>query len=341
MRPGEFAGGRLIVVQPRPGIGDMLWHLPLIHALSAHLAGSPVDLLTKRSTSADMLLADDPAFGRVLWLDRDPPGRRGSHDGPAGFLRLAAMLREGRFDASVMLHHSATLAMAAAWAGIPRRMGYGYGAQRLWLNQGPFLDRACASRHPTEQAAAYARSLGLPALADGQEVFVSDASAGRLHKRAGTFDEWAVFGVGSTEADRCWAPERYARLAGLLIAGGYAGVILLASGAEAPIADAVLGASGVAGQVRLAVGWPLPEVAALLREARLFVGNDSGMLNLRVAVGGVAFGLFGVSGPLTHSARIKPIVSAAGARAGMQSISVEDAVSALRAEGALGAVRDG
>jgi hypothetical protein len=59
------------------------------------------------------------------------------------------------------------------------------------------------------------------------------------------------------------------------------------------------------------------------------------MLNLRVAVGGVAFGLFGVSGPLAHSARIVPIVSAAGARAGMDSIIVQDAVRALERAGAV------
>jgi heptosyltransferase-2 len=77
------------------------------------------------------------------------------------------------------------------------------------------------------------------------------------------------------------------------------------------------------------VGWPLAEVTALLACARLFVGNDSGMLNLRAAVGRVGFGLFGVSGPLTHSTRILPIVSAAGARAGMASITVRDALAAL------------
>jgi heptosyltransferase-2 len=337
LRPGELGGGRLLVVQPRPGIGDLIWHLPLIHALAAHLAGGSVDLLTKRSTAADVLLAEDPAFGRILWLDRNPPGRRGGHDGPAGILRLAGVLKTGRFAAAIVLHQSASLAMASALAGIPRRMGYGYGVQRLWLNSGPFLHRGVAGRHPTGQAAAYAMALGLPGLADAQEVFVSPAAAAALRAREGALGDWAVLGVGSTEANRCWPPERFAILAGVLIAGGYAGVILLASGAEAAIADAVLRAAAGMGPIRLAVGWPLAEVAALLRDARLFVGNDSGMLNVRVAVGGVAFGLFGVSGPLTHSARIKPIISAAGARAGMESIAVQDALAALRAEGALGA----
>ncbi len=42
----------------------------------------------------------------------------------------------------VLLHHSRTLAAAAALAGIPARYGYGFGLQRLFLNRPPFLAAA-------------------------------------------------------------------------------------------------------------------------------------------------------------------------------------------------------
>ena len=38
---------KLAVVQPLPGIGDMIWHLPHIRAL-AQAAGRPVTLVAKR-----------------------------------------------------------------------------------------------------------------------------------------------------------------------------------------------------------------------------------------------------------------------------------------------------
>jgi heptosyltransferase-2 len=322
----------LLIVQPRPGIGDLIWHLPLIHALAAQAGGHAL-LLTKPSTAAGSLLANDPAIDCLL-LDRSPPGRRGRHDGLAGFARLVFMLRASGATSGVMLHQSASLAAAMALAGIPERRGYGYGMQRLWLNHGPYLPAGAMRQHPTEQAGAYAAALGLPPLPDRQEIFVAPDATEALRLREGALEGWAVLGVGSTEAARCWAPERFAQLATLLIARGYEGVLLLASSAEAALADAVL-AAGDATRIRRAVGWTLADVTALLACARLFVGNDSGMLNLRVAVGRVAFGLFGVSGPLAHSARIVPIVSAAGARAGMASIGVEDAVSALERAGAL------
>lgn len=323
----------LLIVQPRPGIGDLIWHLPLIHAL-ADDAGGRALLLTKPSTAAEALLANDPAIA-CLFLDRNPPERRGRHDGPLGFLRLVAMLRASGATSGVMLHHSASLAAALAWAGISERRGYGYGAQRLWLNRGPYLPAGHMRAHPTEQAAAYAAALGLPPLPDRQEIWPAPCAMESLVLRDEKLDRWAVLGVGSTEAARCWPPARFAQLAGVLLARGYEGVVLLASAAEATLAEAVLAAAADAGPIRLAVGWPLAQVTALLSCAGLFVGNDSGMLNLRVAVGGVAFGLFGVSGPLTHSARIVPVVSAAGARAGMGSIGVSDAVAALEGAGVI------
>ncbi len=312
---------RTLVVQPRPGIGDLIWHLPLIHALAATSATGKISLLTKRSTAADILLAEDDSIGPLLWLDRNPRDRRGRHDGPAGFVRFAAMLREQRMDAAVMLHQSASLAAALALAGVPARFGYGYGSQRLWLNRGPFLPNDHARRHATEQASAYAAAFGLPPLADTEQIFASPAAVQRVLAREADPDHCAVLGVGSTELNRCWPPARFAELAGWLLQHGYPTVLLLAS--------AIANAAGQTSRIHYAVGWPLADVIALLSIARLFVGNDSGMLNLRAAVGGTAFGLFGVSGPLTHSARIRPIVSAEGPRAGMESITVRDALAAL------------
>ena len=319
-------------MQPRPGIGDLIWHLPLIHALAGH---GKVDLMTKRSTAADVLLAGDPSIGRIVWLDRNPPGRRGRHDGPLGFARLVGELRALGAGASVLLHQSTSLAAALATAGVRQRFGYGYGLQRRFLNRGPALPGSDAPKHPTAQAQSFAMALGLGVLPDAAQLTVSPEAAAAVRTREGALERWAVLGVGSTEANRCWPPAQFAALARLLLERGAAGVMLLAASAEAPLAHEVMTHLGGDPRVRLAVGWKLGEVMALLEQAGLYVGNDSGMLNVRVALGRVGYGLFGVSGPLTHSARFVQIVSAAGARAGMESISLEDVVRTLDREGSV------
>lgn len=56
--------GPVAVIQPLPGIGDMVGRMPYIRAIAAH-AGEPVTLLTKPRSVADQLLADEPSVSVI------------------------------------------------------------------------------------------------------------------------------------------------------------------------------------------------------------------------------------------------------------------------------------
>jgi hypothetical protein len=64
--------GPVAVVQPLPGIGDMVWHLPHIRAIAAY-ARQPVTLLTKPRSKADQLMLNDACVSKIVWLDLNPP----------------------------------------------------------------------------------------------------------------------------------------------------------------------------------------------------------------------------------------------------------------------------
>ena len=113
------------------------------------------------------LFKADDAVEDVLFFERRPKGRRGLHDGLIGMARLAAALRAGRFDAFVLLHHGHTLAFAALAAGIPERLGYGVGLQRVFLNRGPRLRAESMRLHPFERASAWLAGAGIE-LADAE-----------------------------------------------------------------------------------------------------------------------------------------------------------------------------
>jgi heptosyltransferase II len=113
------------VVQPLPGIGDMIWHLPHIRAIAAH-AGEPVTLITKPRSAADQIFSAETTIRDIFWLDRNPDLRKGDHDGGTGFIRVIKDLRGRRFASIYILHHSKTIAFLTMMAGIPARYGYGY-----------------------------------------------------------------------------------------------------------------------------------------------------------------------------------------------------------------------
>jgi len=71
------------------------------------------------------------------------------------------------------------------------------------------------------------------------------------------------------------------------------------------------------------------EAAALLSRCDLYVGNDTGMLNVAAAVGTRAIGLFGASPPLRHSRRIHVLEPEAGN--GMCGIAPADVLERMQA----------
>ncbi len=150
--------GRTLIVQPLPGIGDMIWHLPHLRAIAATTRDGRVDILTKPRSQADRLLRAESCVGQVLWLEREA----GRHAGLRGLLRLAALLRREGYQRAWVLHGSARYALAARLAGIPERVGYGIGLQALLLSVPVRLPPDRRHAHPIPRAEALLDQLGIP-----------------------------------------------------------------------------------------------------------------------------------------------------------------------------------
>ena len=70
---------KVLVIQPKIGMGDMVIYLPYIHAISEKYK-SKISILVKNNSRANELLLDDEHFEEMLILDRTK-NQSGSHDG--------------------------------------------------------------------------------------------------------------------------------------------------------------------------------------------------------------------------------------------------------------------
>ncbi len=110
---------------------------------------------------------------------------------------------------------------------------------------------------------------------------------------------WLVLGPTANWEPKVWPAERFVAVARALTApgGALAGARIAVLGgpgaAERAMAQPVLAA--LPGAVDLVGTLSLPEVAAVLRRAALYLGNDSGLMHLAGAAGAPVVGLFGQS----------------------------------------------
>lgn len=331
------------VIQPLPGIGDMIWHLPHIHAIAAHY-GEPVTLVAKPRSLADQLIEGNPAVRDVFWVDLNPEGRRGAHDGMRGVARLASELRVRRFHNFIMLHHSHTIAAAALLAGIPDRRGYGWGAQRWLLSGKPYLPKAVSRLNPNARATRFLEAAGiaLPSAEPRLEVHQA-AFAEASDVLASIPRPFVALGVGSSEASRQFGAVRHAALAAALLKAGWAAVALIGGPGDQAISGQIMGMMGeYAARTIPVLGLRLLPSAALLSVAAFYVGNNTGMMNLSAAVGVRTYGLFGTYPPFFHASQIVPILSPPGGpNDGMTRMTTEAVLEAIRVDrGNLGAPRE-
>ena len=68
---------KVLVIQNRMGIGDMVIFLPYIEAISKYL-NSPVSLLVKENTKCSEYLKDNPNIDKIITLDRDDKKKIGN-----------------------------------------------------------------------------------------------------------------------------------------------------------------------------------------------------------------------------------------------------------------------
>ena len=303
----------LALVQPRVGIGDMIWHLPHIRALARHVEGR-VTLVTRPRSMADQLVGPGDGVHGIFYVERGQWSPGGRHEGNAGMLRLIRDLRALDCDGAVLMTRSRNLTLAVLGMGVRHRHGYGIGIQRRVLH-GPFLPRSAWRGHPYDQATAWMAAAGIALDRPDPILHVREADRLEAHRRLNSEGgplapgSFVALGIAASDDWKNWGTARFAALAAALLQAGWPAVVLVGGPAEQGTAAAIVAASGAqSGQVRLALGWPLREVAALLADAVFYAGNDTAALNMSAAVGRRSYGLFGATTPLRHSPLIVPIV---------------------------------
>ncbi|WP_415294839.1 glycosyltransferase family 9 protein [Candidatus Pelagibacter sp. Uisw_113] len=108
---------KILVVQNKMGIGDMVIYLPFIDAISKKF-NTPVSILAKQSSKAEQFLIDNKNIEKIIILEQGNKLKEAKHRGFSGFINLANELGEHNFDKIFIFNSSLRFYLVAKFAGI-------------------------------------------------------------------------------------------------------------------------------------------------------------------------------------------------------------------------------
>ena len=204
-------------------------------------------------------------------------------------------IRAGEYQLAVDFQGAVRSALLARWSNAPEVVGM---RQPRETAASMFYTRQVeiSGAHVVEQYLSLAADvagcpLDLPAV-----EFPCDAAAEKKVKElleARGVRDFAVLNPGAGWGAKQWQAEHYGEVAKELARDGVQSLINFGPGEEALAGAAERTSQGAAFPVKLS----LPELIALTRRARLFVGGDTGPMHLAAALGVPVVGIFGPTDP--------------------------------------------
>ena len=293
-------------------IGDAVMSLGAVRALKRQYAGAELTVLT-RPWVRDLYAAVD-AVDKTLDYDT-----RGEDRGVKGFLRATRRIREGRFDACVLLPNAFRAAAIVRAAGIGERWGYATESRKLLLTRAIPPAPRPFGRHQAYFYLDLVRALGVDASVP--DLHLEPTSGMRDDARA-LLEEagWSgrtIVGVhpGATNSRaKLWPAARYASVAGRLAASHGAQVAVLGGPTELPLAEAVRASLPGGDALMLAGKTNLGELIGVLSTFSVFLTNDSGPMHLAASLGVPTVAVFGPTDARENRPLQRPRAGRAGAR---------------------------
>lgn len=284
---------RVALVRLRVGLGDLLCSVPAVDRLRRARPDLHLTMITwpemadvvARTGGVDELLPFPGADGIP---ERTPD--------PAAWPAFAAAARERRFDLALQVYGDRPSANRVA-ASLGARLVGGF-APTGWDPPEESRDlhlRYPVHLHEAERHLRLLEHLGLPA--DGPPAMRFPVTADDEAEHAATLARhglraggYAVLHPGASSPTRRWPAACFAAVGDALAADGLA-VVLTGVPGERAIGAAVTAAMR-APAVDLTGATGLGGLAALLRDAAVLVGNDTGSAHLAAAVGAASVTVF-------------------------------------------------
>ena len=276
---------KICIVYTHHKLGDLIWQLPYIKAISHH-HGEKIDLILREKTQAKNILKDLKHINKIhynefrkglfYWID---------------VFKMTKIFKSEKYDFVYILDKVNKPAIAAKFAKIRNIIGPGLGNQKKWLTTENFLDQDDWKLSYSEQSQKLLKinSINLedkfPNLEVDVERFKENNSDILIPGKK------IAFGVDSFEEYKMWYEEDFIKLAELLFEKKLFDYIYLICGPDKPhISKKIINDSNKKYFIDCS-SKDLQGVILAIKNSDFYIGNNSGPLNMSAALGVKTFGL--------------------------------------------------
>jgi heptosyltransferase-2 len=291
-----------IVILRTDRIGEVLLSTAAVDAIKDRHPDARVSFVT--SGYSRPLLEDRGDIEQVITAETMTGGRCFQKA-----ISLAGKLRAGRYDIAIVLNPHKMLHLACFLAGIPRRIGY----DRKWgilLTDRFRDDRDKGDRHEVECTMELLERAGMDIGRPQISLEVNKSSEKRVEELLsgkGISGDSSLVAVhpGSSNPAKIWPGRNYSEIIRRMKQGLGCDVAVLGSEEEKDLAGKIIRQAGVE-VIDLTGELDLKELAAFLKKAALFVGNDTGPMHMAAALKVPVIAIFGRNIPGVSPVRWRP-----------------------------------
>ena len=290
---------REVLVLRLDRIGDLVMSLPALFDLRAALPAARIRLAVP-AWSAD--IARSAPVDEVLTWSPPWAGRRqeGADSWPA-LLGKARGLRGARLDLALDLQGDVRAALLLWLSGARARVGYANTGGRYFLTRTVELDETVSWVEQNRRAVATALRRALPARPAADPLTPDERAGGAalLAARGATQRPLVGLHPSGGRAVKQWDLARWAEVAARLQKESGATVVVTGSGADRPLAAALLRTlPGPTVDLTGALG--VRETLGVIAALDLFLSSDTGPMHMASAVGTPSVSVFGPSDPVRY-----------------------------------------
>jgi len=276
---------KICIVYTHHKLGDLIWQLPYIKAISDH-HNEKIDLIVRKKSQAQNILKDLSHINKIYYNEF----RKGLAYWIDVF-KLKKIFNSEKYDYVYILDKVNKPAIAAKLAGIKNIIGPGFKNQKKWITAKNYLDEEDWKLNYSEQSQ---KLLKINSITLNNKFPNLEVNIERFKENNDDLlvdGKKIAFGVDSFEDFKMWYEEDFIKLADLLYEKKLFNYIYLICGPDkSHIAKKIKNDSKREYFIDCSHK-DLQGVILAIKNSDFYVGNNSGPLNLSAALGIKTFGL--------------------------------------------------